>query len=29
MFKCDGPKAKLIMDVDIASKGEHCFCETQ
>jgi hypothetical protein len=29
VFKCDDPKAKLIMVVDITSKGEHCLCETR
>jgi hypothetical protein len=28
-FKCDGPKAELIMDVDITRNGEHCVCETR
>jgi hypothetical protein len=28
VVKCDGPKAELIMVMDITSKGEHFFCET-
>jgi hypothetical protein len=29
VFKCDGPKAELIMVVDITSKEEHYLCETR
>jgi hypothetical protein len=29
VFKFDGPKAELIMSVDITSEGEHYLCETR
>jgi hypothetical protein len=28
VFYGDGPKAELIMVLDITSEGEHCLCET-
>jgi hypothetical protein len=29
VFKSDGPKAELIMVVDMTSEGEHCVFENQ